>query len=106
MDQHCDRNGETMGMSKKFRFPDSAQRDATSEEWPFYLDRRQRELLEKLHAAWGENATIQIYAGYVRIRSESGDMRFVNDAGQHVPSDKLAKRDVRYEAVPHGAGIE
>ncbi|KVT98270.1 hypothetical protein WK60_05475 [Burkholderia ubonensis] len=37
-------------------------------------------MLRTLHDAWGEDAVVQIYAGCVRVRTDSGDWRFSNDA--------------------------
>jgi hypothetical protein len=65
-----------MGTPELFFFPTVTDNRRKCEAWPFYLDRRQRALLRALHDAWGEDAIIQIYCGYIRIRADSGDWRF------------------------------
>ncbi|WP_157650462.1 hypothetical protein [Burkholderia ubonensis] len=69
-----------MSALDRFSFPFPAMCDTRRVEWPFYLNRSQRALLRALHDAWGEDAVVQIYAGCVRIRADSGDWRFSNDA--------------------------
>jgi hypothetical protein len=69
-----------MGEPMWFRFPSPACPDRSRADWPFYLDRRQRALLRTLHDAWGEDAIVQIYGGCVRVRTDSGDLRFASDA--------------------------
>ncbi|WP_157652296.1 hypothetical protein [Burkholderia ubonensis] len=69
-----------MSTLDRFSFPFPPTCDPRRAEWPFYLNRSQRALLRTLHDAWGEDAIVQIYAGCVRVRTDSGDWRFSNDA--------------------------
>lgn len=46
----------------------------------FWLDNRQYELICRIRAAWNDNVVIQIYGGWVRLRSEEGDCRFASKA--------------------------
>jgi hypothetical protein len=44
--------------------------------WPFYLTRSQMTMLRGMRKAWGEDCTIQIYSGCVRVQSERAYLRF------------------------------
>jgi hypothetical protein len=54
-----------------FPFP-QAPRTTRLRDWPFYLDRKQRALLRWIRDTWGEDCTIQIAGGRVRIATEGG----------------------------------
>ncbi|WP_406869877.1 hypothetical protein [Paraburkholderia fungorum] len=63
---------------RTFRFPVPPPARRT-DDWPFWFNRQQRAWLNRLRAAWGEEAVIQIYDGCVRIRDDTGDWRFVGE---------------------------
>lgn len=44
----------------------------------FWLDSRQRAWLSRLRATWGDEAVIQIYGGWVRLRADGCDWRFAS----------------------------
>ena len=46
--------------------------------WPFYYERSQLTMLRRMREVWGEDCTIQIYGGCVRIHSEQAYLRFCN----------------------------
>ncbi|KIP17250.1 hypothetical protein KY49_7007 [Burkholderia sp. MSHR3999] len=80
-----------MDKQDRFSFPPPASCGPQGAEWPFYLNHRQLALLRRLHDAWGEDAIVQIYAGCVRIRSDSGDWRFSSDAELRAGLDMCAR---------------
>lgn len=43
-----------------------------------WLDSRQRAWLRRVRAAWDDDVVIQIYSGWVRLRSDEGDWRFAS----------------------------
>ncbi|CAE6935459.1 hypothetical protein R70211_05364 [Paraburkholderia domus] len=46
--------------------------------WPFYYERSQLTMSRRMREVWGEDCTIQIYGGCVRIHSEQAYLQFFN----------------------------
>lgn len=53
-------------------------RQSSEQAGALWLDSRQRAWLRRLRAAWDDDVVIQIYGGWVRLRSDEGDWRFAS----------------------------
>jgi hypothetical protein len=89
---------------KNFCFP-QVPRTTRLRDWPYYLDREQRALLRWIRNKWGEDCTIQIVGGRVRIVTDGGtlelcvgDLAGVNDGKSGVPERVVTESGAKAES--------